>query len=96
MCLVFVLRYIARTMTTSSSTDGSAMIRTFAIIPRTRPTADQYPAKFSPLTSNEKYLPAASVKPAKSDGNRTSHCMTEEYSVTVGLKVYSTPNSSQK
>lgn len=46
--------------------------------------------------SKEKYLPAASVKPAKSDGSRMSHCMTEEYSVTVGVKAYSTPNSSQK
>ena len=93
---IFGLRYIARTMMTSKITHGSATTSSFAVLSNPFATFFQYPAKFSPLMSKEKYLPAASVKPTKSDGSRMSHCRTAEYSVTVGVKEYSAPNSSQK
>lgn len=36
--------------------------------------------------SREKKFPAEEVNPSQSDGKNISHCITPEYSVTVGVK----------
>ena len=59
---------------------------TFAATSITSPTVAQYPAKFSPSISKEKYCFAEAVKPSQSAGDRIPHCNTFEYSVTVGVK----------